>query len=298
MAGIGTVIAGIVGGGVLVGGVLVAADPLKARRPPSPDDDIAAWSDGALDSLAAANAALQMLGYFGDAAVGTFQRDANEIFTWHRALAEGTERVPPATAGFTQIPAALHQFEGQAALATTGQLDRGTVGALADAVQAVVYATGKTCMTDQGEVMQADAADCLNAWQQAFRYAYEANTHGDAAGSTSTFTPAQTDDWGRPLTDTREDSGTYGPFLWASYKAGPGQWEGQYYYVTWKQDVGYGQPAGPFGNAAGAKNAAIAYIAEQVGEQPPGGGSGIHVPVLPMQPQNGGGGGGGGGIGG
>lgn len=298
MAAATTIILGILGGGALVGGALVAIDPLKARQPSGPqaDADVANWSDGTLVSVDAANAALQMLGYGGVQKIEHFQSDMNELRDWHRALAQGEERVPPPEAGFVHVPPALHQIEAGPDLSRTNELDRRTVAALAEAVRAAVYATGKSCMTDAGEVVEADATDCLNAWQQAFRYAYEANQSGPAPSAGFQAVAEQTDEWGRPVEDEMVENGTYGPYLWRTYKDNSGSFQGQWYYTTWRTQVGYEAPAGPFASPEQAKHAVLSYIANQLGEPPPeNGGPGFTLHAVPV---NGNGNGNGLGLGG
>lgn len=188
MAGAGAVIAGILAGGAAVGGTLVAIDPLGARKPSQPllpdeitSDHILAWSDGTLPTLAATQGALVVLGYSGDEAISNFQGDTNEIRTWIFAALAGEERVPAPETGFTQIPVALQGMmppegaEGVPGVPVTGQLDQATVEALGQAIRAVVLASGTACMTEAGEAVEADANGCLQAWRQAFMYAYEAN---------------------------------------------------------------------------------------------------------------------------
>lgn len=286
MAATTTIILGILAGGAAVGGALVVIDPLKARHPGErADADVASWSDGALDSVAAARAALQMLGY-GPGQIDQFQGDVNEMLAWHRALEGGDERVPPDSAGFTQVPPALTEMGAAADLQISSQLDKRTVEFLSDAVRAVVVATGKSCMTDQGEVVEADASQCLAAWQDAFRYAYEANLQG--APRTASFTPRETgpDDWGRPSADEVTASGSYGPYLWRTYKDNSQNFGGQHYFTTWRTETGYEQPQGPFASAAAAKTAVTTYIAQQLGEPPPG--PGLHnIPATPATPKSG-----------
>ncbi len=280
MAGIGTIIAGVTIGGAAFGTVLALVDPLGARKPKrGGDEDIAAWSDGALDSVATANATLTMLGYSGPNAIVDFQRDVNEVLVWHRALAEGQERVPPEEAGFTQIPPALQHLSAAPALAMNNEFDAPTVGQLADALAGAVFASGKTCVTDEGNVVEADAHACQEAWQQAFRYAYEANLAAGAPGGPpsgtgfDTGTTPEYDEWQEPTQNVMQENGTYGPYLWRTYKDNVGRANYKYYYKTWRQGEGLAPAMGPFETAPQAKDAVFAFIADQLG-QAPGDGSG------------------------
>lgn len=273
MAGVGTVIAGILIGGTAVGGALTAIDPLKARG--GGDKDIERWSDGTLTSVAAANAALVMLGYHGTRGAEDFQRDYDEVLTWHRNVAQGDERVPPADSGFTQVPSALTQLEAESPISINNKLDEATVSALGRVIQAVVYATGKGCMTDQGEVVEAEASQCRDAWREAFTYAYWANRTepqapgtGPGAGTGTGMSGGQVDldAWKQPVVNELQEKGTYGPFLWVTYKDNTGVFQNQFYYVTWRTGVGYQEPTGPFATKVLAKSAVMSAIAAALGQ--------------------------------
>jgi hypothetical protein len=186
MTGTAAVVTAILAGGAVVGGALAVIDPLKARGVPPllgelDDEQARSWSEGTLPTGSSIQAALTMLGYSGPDAIALFQSDTTEIRAWIGATVGGETRLPPTEAGFEQIPVALQEMmppDGEGAspiLPVTGQLNEATVGALGQAVRAVVFASGSTCMTAAGEAIEADASQCLSAWQQAFSFAYEAN---------------------------------------------------------------------------------------------------------------------------
>lgn len=311
MAGIGTVIAGALAGGALFGSALAWVDPLGARKPkPARDQDVRDWSGDAIQSVDEARAILSLLGYSGPNAVAGFQRDASEVLVWSSAAAAGEERLPPASAGFTQTPPALARIEAGAPLSGTAFLDERTVEVLANVLEAVVFASGKQCMTDAGAVIEADATACRAAWDAAFRYAYEGNlaagapAPGGAPGSPGfQQRPAeQLDDWQEPVQNIRQEWGQYGAFRWVTYKDEVGRADYKFYYKTWRTGEGLGEAQGPFDSAAQAKEGAFAYMADQLGQnQGQGGGGGaLHTGRLVAQPPGGGDGGGGvgGGLGG
>ena len=273
-----TIIGGIAVGGALVGGLLAAVDPLKVRamRPLGPGEA------DALPTLESAQAALSMLGYFGEDAVTHFQEDVNEIRDWHRALADGNERMPPAELGYTQYPPVLQRLasgatndtvsRGSEDVPVDNQLVGATMDALREAVGAVIYSSGERCMTPEGEAIEADAHACLDAWRHAVTYAEAAN----AASTTispglTTASMIETDEWGQRANNTMQAEGSHGPFLWRTYKDNTGQFNHLFYFVTWHPERAYEAPQGPFNSAAEAASAKTSYIESQLGNGNGGG---------------------------
>jgi hypothetical protein len=253
MAATATILGGIALGGAALGGLLVAVDPLKARTPPlAPADDD--------DPQFAANA-LAMLGYSGENATAHFQEDVNQTREWHRALSEGNERQPPNELGYTHVPAALQRMTPVPDLAVNGALDAPTRDAVAEVVEAVVFASGNECVTEAGHSIEADAHACLDAWRHAYTYAEAANAAGGAAITLSATVVPQ-DEWGQPPVNVMQAEGQNGPFLWRTYKDNTGQFNQLYYFVTWRQ--GYEPAQGPFPSAQAAAAGAASYMAGQL----------------------------------
>lgn len=266
------IIGGIALGGAVVGGVLTAVDPLKVRslRPLGPG------SADALPTLESAEAALTMLGYGVEGGVGHFQEDTNQIRAWHRALAEGNERMPPAELGYTHAPPVLTRMQEGPDLPVDDQLAGETLDALREAVAAVIFSSGQSCMTPDGEVIEADAHACMDAWRHAVIYAEAANSASTRVTLTAA-TVVEQDEWGQPAVNAMQQEGSHGPFLWRTYKDNTGQFGHQFYFVTWHPDRAYEAPQGPFASAAHAENAKTAYIESQLGNGGGGGGGGFAV---------------------
>lgn len=283
-----TIIGGIAVGGALVGGILAAVDPLKVRatRPLGPGEA------DALPTLESAQAALSMLGYFGEDGVSHFQEDVNEIRDWHRAMADGNERMPPDELGYTQVPPVLQRLasgatndtvsRGSEDVPVDNQLVGATMDALREAVGAVIYSSGQRCMTAEGEAIEADAHACLDAWRHAVIYAEAANAASTTISPGLSATIIETDEWGQPTNNTTQAEGSHGPFLWRTYKDNTGRFNHLFYFVTWHPDRAYEAPQGPFNSAAQAESAKTSYIESQLGNgNGNGGGPGFSLDASP-----------------